>query len=167
MIMLNKLKYIFITLILLFCINYAYVYKVAKTFQNQFIEQFEFGYLNYLDYINYGGIYGINNAEISDNNLFIKDSIDCYIEAKEGIKELKISDESVELKLDITNTFIMSNFFNKIYLKFGFIEKAFYNNNQIYYLGNKGRYEIQLIKENGEWKVERIEKSITEPYKYA
>lgn len=165
--MLNKLKYIFIIVIILFCINYAYVYKVAKTFQNQFIEQFEFGYLNYLDYINDGSIYSINNAEISDNNLLIKDSIDCYIKAKEGIKELKISDERVELKLDITNTFIMPNFLNKIYIKFGFIEKAFYNNNQIYYLGNKGNYDIQLIKEKGEWKVEYIVKYITEPYKYA
>lgn len=161
--MLNKVKYIFVIIVILFCVNYIYVYNVAKNFQNQFIEQFEYGYL---DYINDGSIAETDNNEISDNS-FIKDSIDCYIKAKEGIEELKISDESVNLKLDITNTFIIPNFFNRIYLKFGFIEKAFFNNNQIYHLGNKGSCYIQLIKERGEWKAEYIEKYIIEPYEYA
>lgn len=161
-----KIKYILIATTILFCINYIYSYRAAMDFQKKLIEQFENGYMDYLSDINDGNIDNISK-KISDTNFLVKDSINAYIEAKEGIKTLEILNNDINLKFEITDNFIISNFFNRVYIKFSFIEKAYYNNNQIYYLGNKGNYTIQLVKENGEWKAEYVKRHIKEKYSYA
>ncbi len=161
-----KIKYILIAVTILFCVNYIYAYRAAMDFRKKLIEQFENGYMDYLGDINDGNIDNISK-KISDTNFLVKDSINAYIEAKEGIKTLAISDNGINLKFEITDNFIIPNFFNRVYIKFSFIEKAYYNNNQIYHLGNKGNYTIQLVKENGEWKAEYVKRHIKEKYKYA